>query len=404
MASPTIAVELEVNLSLIPSLAFILDDPVKGKLDTSYVLGGIGFYDVSAYFQSMTIDRGKSRQLDEYESGDAQVRFNNSDRTFDPRYTASPFYGSIVPRTPIRISVNGRYAYTGLVRDWNLLYDPGGASSAVALCSDGFTVLAQAQLAGEYNDVQLSGARIDEILSRPEVDWSATERDIDAGDTTLQQDLITEGDSALAYFREVEQTEQGQLFIAKNGYLTFRSRNDTPSIGATFSDNGGGISYQSVSVVYGTELLYNEIHLLPLGLDPVYLIDIVSQEAYGVSVLELATLHEYQADADDMASFLLTQYSQPEYRFEQVTVQMSNLSTANQNTILDLELGDLISVTFTPSGISPSITEVARVVGVEHDAEGLEYQLRLKLASLAAVPFVLSDTTLGVLDNNNLGY
>ena len=398
-----VKIELEVDFQYFDN-TIVLDDPIRGALDSGYFLSGVGFYDVSDYFQSMSIARGKSRELDEYESGDAQVRFNNSERTFDPRYTLSPFYGSIVPRLPIRVSVNNILAYTGIVRDWNLAYDPGGASSATAICSDRFTILAQAPLTLEYNNVQFSGQRINEILSRPEVDWSLTERDIDTGETALSADLITEGTVALSYFRQVEQTEQGQLFIAKNGYLAFRSRNDTPEVAASFADDGTGIPYQSVSVVYGSELLYNRIEVHPDGLDPIIVDDLTSQGGYGISALNLNTLHEYETDAQDMANYILASYSQPEFRFEQVTVQLADTPTGDVTDILNIELGDLIGISFTPSKIPPAITEYARVVGVEHEAEKLSHEVRIRLASLAVIPFVLDSPALGVLDSSSLGY
>lgn len=403
MAITNVKIEIEVDFINFDN-TIVLDDPVRGVLDSAYVLSGIGFYDVSNYFQSLSIGRGKSRELDEYESGDAQIRFNNSDRAFDPRYAASPFYGSIIPRLPIRVSVNNILAYTGVVRDWNIAYDPGGASFATAVCSDRFTILAQAPLTLEYNTVQLSGQRIDEILSRPEVDWSPTERDIDAGETTLSADLIAEGTPALSYFRTVEQTEQGQLFIAKNGYLAFRGRNDSPQVAADFADDGSGIPYQSVTVVYGSELLYNRIEVVPDGLDTVIEDDATSQAAYGISALTLNTLHEYDADAESMASYLLKSYAQPEFRFEQITVQLADIAQQYVQDILDIELGDLVGISFTPSNIPPAIVEYARVVGIEHEAEALSHEVRIRLASLAVIPFVLDSPALGVLDSSSLGY
>lgn len=403
MATTNVKIEIEVSFDTLPN-TIVLDDPVRGRLDSGYVLSGIGFYDVSEYFQSMSISRGKSRELDEYESGDAQVRFNNSQRAFDPKYTLSPFYGSIVPRLPIRMSVNDILAYTGIVRDWNIGYDPGGASFATAVCSDRFTILAQAPLTLEFNDVQFSGERINEILSRPEVDWSLTQRNIDTGETLLSGDLIAEGTIALTYFRTVEQTEQGQLFIAKNGYLTFRSRNDAPTVAANFTDDGTGTPYQSVSVVYGSELLYNRIEISPDGLDTVIADDFLSQQGYGISALTLSTLHEYEEDATNMANYILRSYSQPEFRFEQVTVQLADIAPEYVEDILNIELGDIVGISFTPSKIPPPIVEFARVVGIEHEAEKLSHEVRIRLASLAVIPFVLDSPALGVLDSSSLGY
>lgn len=403
MAITDVKVELEVSFdSLLTTI--ILDDPVRGLLDDENVLSGVGFYDVSEYFQSMSVARGKSRELDEYESGDAQVRFNNSDRAFDPKYTLSPFYGFVVPRQPIRISVNDILAYTGVVRDWNIGYDIGDASFATAVCSDRFTILAQAPLTLEFNDVQLSGQRIDEILSRPEVNWPQDLRNIDAGETTLSGDLIAEGTIALSYFRQVEQTEQGQLFIAKDGKLTFRSRNDAPNIATSFADDGTGVPYQSVSVVYGSELLYNRIEIFPDGLDQIIVDDEISQSGYGISALSLQTLHEFEYEAQDMANYILVSYAQPEFRFEQVTIQLADIPNEDVTNVLNIELGDLVGISFTPSRIPPAIVEFARVVGIEHEAEKLSHEIRVRLASLAVIPFVLDSPALGVLDTSSLGY
>lgn len=406
MSAPSIKVELKFDISLIPGIPFVLDDAIKGVLDDpDNPLGAPLFYDVSEFFQSMFINRGKSRELDEYEAADAQIRFDNSRRLFDPKYEISPFFGSIIPRLPIRVTINDRIIYTGVVRDWNLDYSTGGNSVATAIATDNFTLLAQVPLTLEFNDIQTSGERIDEVLSRPEVNWPLDKRDIDAGDTVLFADLIEEGTSALDYFRQVETTEQGQLFINKDGQVAFRRRNTTPVIGATFADDGTGIAYQLVSVVYGSELLYNRIALDGGAIDPVVLNDLSSQDAYGITVLSISDLlHEFQDDADNMAAFLLKQYAEPEFRFEEISVQLSELSVTNQNIILDLELGDIVDVRFTPSSLPPAIQSSAKVIGIRHDATGLFHTVNLKLASLVELPFVLDSEALGVLDTSTLGY
>jgi len=73
MALPIEKVELGFDENG-PGNFFLLDDPVQGVLDNiDYVLGGGSFfYDVSAYVQEIGIQRGKSRALDRYSSGQAQ--------------------------------------------------------------------------------------------------------------------------------------------------------------------------------------------------------------------------------------------------------------------------------------------------------------------------------------------
>jgi hypothetical protein len=406
MAAPNVKVELKFDISLIPGVPFVLDDAVKGVLDDpDNPLGAPLFYDVSEFFQSLRINRGKSRELDEYEAADSQVQFDNSRRLFDPKYEISPFFGSIIPRLPIRVTVNDRVVYTGVVRDWNIDYATGNNSVTTAIGTDNFTLLAQIPLTLEFNDIQLSGERIEEVLSRPEVDWPLGDRDIDTGDTLLFEDLIDEGTILLNYLKLIERTELGQLFINKQGQLAFRRRNTPFEVKANFADDGTGIAYQLVSVVYGSELLYNRIQLDGDAIDPVVVDNPISQSAYGISVLTINDLLlELQDDADNMATFLLNEFDEPEYRFEEIAVQLSELSPTDQNTILDLELGDIVDVKFTPSGLPPAIEDYAKIVGIIHDASETFYTVNLKLASLASLPFVLDNEALGVLGTGTLGY
>jgi len=54
-----------------------LDDPTLGKLDDPDVFlgGGEVFVDVTEFFEAYSIDRGKSRELERYQEGQASVRF-----------------------------------------------------------------------------------------------------------------------------------------------------------------------------------------------------------------------------------------------------------------------------------------------------------------------------------------
>jgi len=47
--------------------------------------------DVTAFVRSVSIRRGRSRELDRFSTGTATVVFNNEDRRFDPLYSAGPY-------------------------------------------------------------------------------------------------------------------------------------------------------------------------------------------------------------------------------------------------------------------------------------------------------------------------
>lgn len=405
MPKPVTKVFIQFNTEFVSSVAFILDDPLKGKLDgATNRLGGFIFVEVTPFLQGVDTQRGKSRILDRFDAGFMNVKFDNSTRVFDPVFTDSPFFGAILPRLNILITSNDVPVYTGLILDWNIEYELGGRSTATAVCSDRFTLLAQTLLEEEFNDIQLSGQRISEILQRPYFDYPMSETDIDAGLTTVQEDLIEANTTALAYFQLVERTEQGALFIAKDGKLTFRQRNTGPILKTTFADDGTGIPYTDIAVVFGSELLFNRIEVTPKDLDTEVADDLLSQAAFGLSVLAVETLHEFPDDAVDTALFLANQFSQPEYRFESIEIDMNILTEEQQDSLLGIELNDLVIVKFTPSGIPPVIELGATVIGISHTIDNTQHFLTLNLSSQAGAPFVLDSPTLGVLDVDTLSY
>jgi hypothetical protein len=400
MPATELKVELELYAVNVNNTLFILDDPVEGILDDlDNTLSGFVFVDVTNYVQAVNIQRGKSRLLDRYESGTASVIFNNSTRAFDPKYAASPFFGAIYPRLNIRISANGMIQYTGVIQDWNIEYDPAGPSFAAASCSDRFTNLTQSILPNDYQELQLSGARVNAILDLPEVNWPSDARQIGTGQSLLQEDLIPENTDALSYLQLIETSEQGQLFIAKDGKLVFHERNYAPAFDSTFADDGTGIPYAEINVVYGTELLFNRIEANALGDVKSVASDPVSESAYGVSTLNLTDLlNESPTEVESMTDYLLSIYKEPEYRFDTLRIALHKLSREEQDEVLGIELSDIIYVKFTPSNLPPAIDEYSTVIKIDHEVGVAEHFITFSLGSTGANALILDSPALGVLD------
>jgi hypothetical protein len=401
MSLPSKKVEIGFDLSTSGAPFFTLDDPTAGVLDnTEFTLGGTLFYDVTDYVVRVATNRGRNRELDRYNAGQLEVLFDNTTRVFDPEYVDSPFNGQIIPHREIRISSNGSAVFYGLIDDWNLNYNPSGDNTATALASDGFTLLATQNLSAHTAIPELPGARIQSVLDRAEVGWPLTARNVDTGEVLLQGDVVAEGTNALGYLQNVEQTESGSLFIAKDGYITFQDSLTGPSSSTTvdLTDDGTGIPFSNVSVVYGSELLYNRIVVTRAGGLPQTVNDTDSQNAYGISSLNLdGLLFDSDDDALALAQYLLGQYSEPEYRFDSMTIQMSELTTAQQNQLLTLELTDQVRIKFTPNGIGDPIIKYAEITGINHNIGILLHELTFNFSTLDYAAFVLDDATFGVL-------
>lgn len=381
---------------------FILDDPVAGVLDnTEYTLGGVVFKDITDRVISLSTDRGKNRDLDRFNSGSLNVTLNNDDRAFDPNYASSPFAGAIVPRREVRVTVDGVRTITTTIDDWNYSYSPDGDSRAEIQATDEFTLLARQVLTAGTATPQLSGARVSVVLDMDSVAWPADKRNIDAGVSTLGADVF-EG-NALSYLQKISDSEQGLLFVGKDGDLVFLDRLDaTPTTDSVtnFADDGSGIPFTLTAVNYGSELLYNQA-IVVSNAGTATADNDRSQTAYGVTSVELDTLVSTQGQLQNLADFLVQKFGDPEYRFETIRVNLDTVGSANKATCLGLEIGDIINITFTPNNIGSPIQQYGQIIRINHEIETSRHDMFISVSSLDWTFLVLDDSVFGKLDSNN---
>lgn len=405
MTIPVPKVELGFNLVGSDAPFFTLDSATKGRLDnTDFRLSGFIFYDVTNRVKSVAIKRGKNRQLDEFDPGLANIVFSNQDRTFDPEFPDSPFAGQIIPRRTVRISSGGLPIFTGSVDDWNLQYDPSGESEASAACSDNFASLNNQSLAAGTATPQTTSERINAILDTPNVNWPQQDRLIEEGLTLLGADVIEEGTNALQYLRTVSASEPGSLFVGKQGRIIFKDRNPSASDDyLVFSDDEDGIGYQNLKVVYGSELLYNQISISNVFSETATATDTASVNEYGaLSYKKDGLLISNSSDLLNIAVLLATRYGQPEYRFESIDLVLNRYDFATQEKIIGLEIGDVVQVKFTPNGIPPAISKFAEVIRVDHSISPELHVVSLGFATIEKAAWTLSDPVFGRLSAENI--
>jgi len=405
MALPIPKVEIGFDVKGANAPFFRLDDPVKSQLDnTTYPLSGTVFYDVTARVRSVSVRRGKNRQLDTFDAGLANIVFNNLDRTFDPEYPDSPFAGQIIPRRAVRISSANQVLFTGTIDDWNLSYSVDGYSEAAAACSDAFSLLNNQVIAAGTATPQLPGARITYVLDQDTVDWPDDKRSIEDGTIGLGADVIEPDTNALQYLRQVAQSETGQVYIGKQGDLVFSDRNLASNENfLVFSDEGTGISYQDLKVVYGSELLYNEVSLTNYLDITATAVDTASVGEYGVLTLAQTDLFvEQTSDLVNLAVLQAKKYANPEYRFESLSVVLDKYEPEQQAQLLALEIGDVVQIKFTPNGIPPAIEKFNEVIRIDHDITPEAHIVSFGFSSVENSPWRLSDPVFGRLSSGNV--
>lgn len=432
MGTNNVRVFIAFDLSASGGAFFTLDDTTKGLLDNStYKLAGDILTDVTQYVTSVSIDRGKSRELEGYNSGTATVVFNNESRIFDPFYTAGTYYGQLVPRKQITIEINEELIYSGYVRAWDLSYDLSGKSNATVSAVDGFAFLSTDVLEARTNSVQNSGFRIVEILNLPEVAWPSALRDIDGGEQSLIADSISEGTSALTYLQLVEQSEPGALFMSRDGLVTFRDSTYAPipvAVSGGVRPAGGGtkppvirkqslvftdaptfstdISYNAINVIYGTEQLANFVTITAVGGTPQTVQSDSSIASYGLAGLSIdGLLMDSDAAALQMAYWYANRYAEPVLRIDSIRVILHDKSSQIVNQIAIMELNDVVQVIYTPNGVGDAINEYLVVSGISHSISTDSHEVEIKFSTTTEqVAFLLDNTEFGVLDTNRLGY
>ncbi len=414
MSAPAIKVELGLNLGNNDPFAFRLDDPIKGVLDnTEFTIGGEKLFDISQRLVSVAVRRGKSQALDRIDAGIATITVDNSDRLFDPLYEDGLYFGQLIPRREVVISSKGFPVFNGFIDDFDIQYEPGKKSVVQIAVSDAFSVLANSSLDEVSPPSELSGTRIERILDLPEVGWPEDRREIDPGNTILLDTEIQEGTGTLGYLQLIETSEFGTIFISRDGKLVFRERNSVPNvIDVVFANTEVDplltpVPFIDVNIVYGSENLYNRISLENDDLFPEvgFAEDTDSQFVYGVRSYDKSGLLVQDPEAlQFLADFLLARFSEPEYRFETVTVSLDNIPAEKQDLVLDLEIGDIVQVKFLPSGVPPAIEQYCRVIGINNSWDNQSKNITFSLERLDFAIFILDDAVLGVLDDDRLAY
>ena len=298
--------------------------------------------------------------------------------------------------------------FVGFVTDINLSYPDANNSFANFQASDAFMKVANTELINASFGSSASGTLIGNILDNANVKFG-TNRNIETGVSTMQS-LSGLSGNTLSVLQTVEQSENGLLFMAKDGRLTFKSRHTTfPSTAAaTFSDDGSDIPYLKVDYINDDNEIYNIVSLQRVSGSTQTVSDTGSQLKYLVRTLSRSGLYN-NSDAEvlNAANFLLGKFKDALIRFDNLQVDLTEASTSNQNSVLAREVGDVIKVELTPpGGGSPSQISSFEIIdsisySITPDIFSSTYQL--SNADVQAF-FRLDNTLFGKLDTDKLGY
>jgi hypothetical protein len=214
-----------------------------------------------------------------------------------------------------------------------------------------------------------AATRVTRLLD--DVGWPATWRTLTTTARSTCGELVYNGANALSKLQEVQRTEQGRIFAAKNGNLTFLERYyaQEQTVGNTvqqiFSDDGG-----ATALAYSTfGFQYNEIDVtndarVTTPTTWASASDATSIAANGLQSKKVDTILTKFTDADLMARGLVTQGKTATYRLPAILAYPAKNTTRWAN-VLGLELGHRVSFEITPMKVGAQNAQEVTIEQIE---------------------------------------
>ena len=271
-------------------------------------------------------------------------------------------------------------------------------------------------LAGDFGDW-----RVSRLLSY--MLWPVPHRVYyDVGTSQLAGATTIDGSGVAAAIDNVGTTEQALLYVDKNGYLVYRTRNHALDRGvqAVFGENtaAGEIPYLvDVELDYDPQYVYNDIQVTHQGTPAfgqttvsspvIYVKNLTSISSYGDRSQQLTSLFSSVTQSIDLANWLASQYAQPKQRVQSVTFT-PGANSAFFSTLLSLDIGDRVTLNRRPVGAS-SISLDVTIIGVHQLVNYKEGQWAItfdlmptSIATLTVLGLILNDPIHGQLDDGNV--
>lgn len=387
--------------------AFTLDSSTLNGTDV--LDGSTDFVDITEYVTSVNINRGRATQLDTFNAGNCSIIADDkaSGRQFDPLNTDSTWYEGalgIAPRRQVQVyggSAGTAAMFSGYIYDMNIDYAEPQLSSAAITAVDALAQISQTTLVGFSPSSELTSDRVNTILNRSEVAWSTALRNIATGQATCGTVAYEDATNALAALQAVQFAEDGRLFATRSGLIEFDSRIAT-SFGTAVASLGGtangAIPILSLSNLYGAETVVNRASVQISGGTVSSIANgTASQTEYGIKNFSLTDIPlATQAAGSALAENLVGRFSEPVVKFNEATVLVNILTSAQQEQIAALEIGDILSVTRVfETGTPLTVTQNVVVESIQHRLSPARHEVNIGLGQIQLVlPFILDTSEL----------
>ena len=411
MAVPTVNAFINFSTGASFAQAMILD---QGLLDTNILADGVAvIVDVSNVINSITTQRGRNAQADQFQTGTLSLRIVDQNGDFNPQNPASPYYSLLSPMRKVQITAT--YAgvtypvFSGFITSYTTT-TPLTANDVVYTtieAVDAFRLAQNAQISTVAGSgVQLSGARINALLDQ--IAWPTSMRDIDTGLSTMQADPGT-ARTALAAMQNIELSEYGALYVSANGSFTFQDRSVTASSVAgtptIFTDTGAGISYANAVWRLDDTLVYNRADITRSGGAVQTTSDTASIDKYFLhSYNQQNLLMQTDAEALQYGQAYVASRAETSIRCDAINLDLYTDSyAAGIVAALSLDYFAPVTITTTQPG-SSTLTKTLQVFGVAMNISPNSFRVTFTTLEPIIDAFILDSALYGLLDTDVLSY
>jgi hypothetical protein len=405
-----------INFSTGPSFAqaMIIDQGILGTNVLADVAAVI--VDVSGQINRIETNRGRTALSDLFQTGTLTLRIVDQNGDFNPQNPASPYFTFLTPMKKVQITAT--YSgitypiFSGFITSYVTTYPDNSSFDDVAITTiqavDAFRLAQLAQISTVTGATagDLSGTRINQILD--EINWPASQRDIDPGLTTLQADPGTNR-TALQALQIATESEYGAIYVDGDNNFVFQDRGVTASsicgTPTLFADDGTGIEYFDATWTLNDVLIFNKATITRLGGAAQVVTNQASIDKYFLHSYFLNDLlMETDAVALDYALAYVASRQETSIRCDAIIL---DLYTDNYNTgiiaALDLDFFDPITVLTTQPGGS-TIDKTLQIFGVRMNITPNSWKTTFTTLEPVIDGFIIGNVNYGVLDQNVLSY
>lgn len=411
MPVPTVNALINFGTGASFAQTLVLD---TGILDTN-ILGDSTslIVDVSNVINSITTNRGRNAQADQFQTGSLSLRIVDQNGDFNPQNASSPYYTYLTPMRKVQITATHlgiTYPiFSGFITSYTTT-TPLTANDVVYTtieAVDAFRLAQNAQInTVSGSGIQLSGARVNAILDA--IGWPSSMRDIDAGLTTLQADPGG-ARTALAALQTATLSEYGGLYVDASGSFVFQDRALTASSVAgtpvVFADDGSGIGYANAIWRTDDTLVYNKADITRLGGTVQSTSNTASIDKYFLhSYNQQGLLMQTDAEALEYGQAYIASRAGTSVRCDAIELDLyTNNYATGIVAALDLDYFDPVTITTTQPG-SSTLSKTLQVFGKAMTITPTSWRVTLTTLEAIIDSFILDSALYGLLDDDVLSY